>query len=350
MCSLMNYQKHFSRVLCVAGIGMLAAIGLSQTASAAKPYKIVKSSQTMGTGGLDYVYADNDGRRLYVPRGNQIHVFNLDTLKPVGNITNTAGRGVAVDPKTHHGFCSSSPVTMFDTTTLEVTKRIPVQGKPDGILFEPATEKIYVMSHKAPNVTVIDARNGSIAGTIDLGGGPEQGASDAEGHVYIELEEENNIAVVDANTLKVTGRFPLPGRPGPAGLGLDAKNHILFAMCHDPQKCYILSADDGKILTTLPIAGRSDGGGFNPNTMEAFSSHKNGTLTIIKENSPTSFEVEQDVQTKDGAKTCTLDRKNNRIIVITTEQAPATAVAAGATPGGARRDGPSLLDVLVIGR
>ncbi len=35
-------------------------------------YKIVKTTQTMGTGGIDYVYADNDNRRLYVPRGNQV--------------------------------------------------------------------------------------------------------------------------------------------------------------------------------------------------------------------------------------------------------------------------------------
>ena len=40
---------------------------------------------------------------------------------------------------------------------------------------------------------------------------------------------------------------------------------------------------------------------FNPATMEAFSSHGNGTMTIVKENSPTSFAVEQDLQTMTGA-------------------------------------------------
>ena len=48
----------------------------------------------------------------------------------------------------------------------------------------------------------------------------------------------------------------------------------------------ILSATDGKILTTLPLAGASDGAVFNPQTMEAFSSHGNGTLTVVKENEP----------------------------------------------------------------
>ena len=102
--------------------------------------------------------------------------------------------------------------------------------------------------------------------------------------------------------------------------------------------------------------------------MEAFSSQGDGTLTIVKENrSPTDFAVEQTVQTKSRAKTCTLDAKNNQIVLITTEPTPAgaTAAAAPATPpatmtnqpaGGARRggrggnNGPSMLDILVVGR
>ena len=347
----------------VAGIGMLASGVFAQPTPNAKPYKIVNTTQTMGTGGIDYVYADNDGRRLYVPRGSQIMVFDLDTLKSAGSITNARARGVAVDPKSNRGFCSSSPVVMWDTKTLETIKTIHVEGGPDGILFEPLTERIYVFSHRAPNATVIDGKDGIVVGTIDLGGAPEQAQSDGKGHLYVDLEDKNIVAVVDVNTLKVTARYELGEKgDGPAGLGFDAKNHILFAMCHS-QNCVILNADDGKILATLPIGNGTDGGGFNPATMEAFSSQRDGTLTIIKENSPASFEVVQNVQTKQGAKTCTLDTKNNQIILITLErpEAPATPppiVATGTNqPGGGRRggrgggnNGPAMLDVLVVGR
>jgi len=333
----------------------------AHAASAADPYKVLKTSQVPGSGAIDYVYADNDGRRLYVPRGTQVLVFDLDTLKSVGAITNARARGVAVDPKSHHGFCSSSPVVMWDTTTLQEIKRIDVKGRPDAIAFEPATERIYVMSHSQPNATVIDSKDGSIVGTIDLGGAPEQSASDGQGHLYVALEDKDNIAVVDTKALKVTAHYDLAGKGGgPAGLGLDAKNRIIFAFCHEPATAVILSADDGKILATLPIGKGNDSGGFNPHTMEAFSSQGDGTLTIIKENSPTSFEVEQTVKTKSRAKTCTLDAKNDHIVLITTESAPASAQTAPATPpaggepAGTRRravaGGPNLLDILVVGR
>jgi DNA-binding beta-propeller fold protein YncE len=340
-----------------SALGGILLVGvLAQSAHADDPYKVLQISQTNGTGGIDYVYADNDARRLYVPRGNQILVFDLDTLKSVGAISGSGGHGVAVDTKTHHGFSSKNPLTMFDSVTLEKIKDIKVDGRPDGIFSEPATGKIYVLSHAQPNVTVLDPRDGSTAGTIDLGGAPEQGASDGNGHVYIDLEDQDQIAVVDANAMKCTGHYSLGGKGGgPGGLGLDVKNHILFAMCHEPATCVILNADDGKILASLPIGNGTDNGAFNPATMEAFSSQRDGTLTVIKEKSPTSFEVEQNVSTKPGAKTCALDTKNNRVVLIAIEpltgQQPAPPPGADPSrPARRRFNGPGLLDIIVVGR
>jgi DNA-binding beta-propeller fold protein YncE len=352
----MNSPKSICGFLLMAGMGLLAVRGLAESSPDAKPYRVLNTVQMMGSGAIDYVYADNDGRRLYVPRGDQVLVFELDTLKSVGAIPNARARGAAVDPKSHHGFCSSSPVVMWDSQSLETIKTIAVQGRPDGILFEPATQRIYVFSHSQPNATVIEAKDGSVVGTIDLGGAPEQAASDGQGHLYVDLEDKDQIAVVDVNTLKVTAHYELGGKGGgPGGLGLDIKNHILFAFCHNPATAVILNAQDGTILATLPIGRGTDGGGFNPHTMEAFSSQGDGTLTIIKENSPTSFEVVQTVQTKPRAKTCTLDTKKDQIILITTEPAPGAPPAATATaaPGGGprgARGGPGLLDILVVGR
>src|SRR4029077_3261853 len=123
---------------------------------------------------------------------------------------------------------------------------------------------------------------------------------------------------------------------GLAGLALDVKNQVLFVACRNsgtaqsgmPQPVMvILNATNGTIITTLPLAGSSDGAVFNPATMEAFSTHGNGTLTVVKENSPTSFEVEQTLQTMMGAKTLTLDTKTNHILTMAAEYGPAPAPA-----------------------
>ena len=94
-------------------------------------------------------------------------------------------------------------------------KTIEVQGRPDGILLEPMTERIYVFSHSQPNATVIDSKDGSVVSTIDLGGAPEQAASDGKGRLYVDLEDKDKVTVVDTKTLKVTAHYDLAGKGMP---------------------------------------------------------------------------------------------------------------------------------------
>lgn len=341
----------FSRL--APALALLAGPLLAQDSTA--PYKILDTTQLMGTGRIDYVYADNDGRRIYVPRGEQTLVFDLDSHKYIGAIAGIGGHGVAIDTASHHGFASGAQIGMFDTQSLQKIKSIPVQGRPDGILLEPLTDRVYIFSHQAPSITVLDPKDGSVVGTVEVGGAMEQAQSDGRGKLYADIEDEKKIAVVDVKTLKVITKFDLGDSAGePGGLGLDIKNHILFAMCAKPDVCLVLNADDGKVLATLPIGRGTDNGGFNPATMEAFSSQRDGTLTVIKETSPASFAVAQTVQTRAGCKTCSFDTKNNRIVLICTEAMPQAAPPvdqpAGERRAGRARGGPGFLDVLFVGR
>ena len=342
----MQRRRFFVPALWLAFLGAAAA--------QSGPYQVEKKVKVGGAGGFDYVYADAANRRLYIPRSGQgarITVFDLDTLQPVGEIPDASAHGAAVSPQSNHGFGSSNPVVMWDAKTLAPIKRIDVQGRPDGIKYDAFNNRVYVFSHVAPNATVIDAADGSVVGTIDLGGAPEEAASDGKGHIYVNLEDKGSIAVVDAKTLSVTGKYDLNGKGGGcAGLAMDVKNEILFATCRFPQAMVILNAKDGSIITTLPIGQGTDGAAFNPATMEAFSSQGDGTLTIVKENSPTSFAVEQTLETMPSAKTLTLDSKTNRILLIAAEfGAPATAPP----PGRGRGRGPMMPDsftILVAGK
>ncbi len=340
-------------VLFIAGC-TLASIAMPLGAVADGPYKLLKTARVGGAGGFDYVYADSANRRLYVPRTGtapRISVFNLDTLEAAGEIADVNARGAVVDPKSAHGFASSKPVTMWDARTLARIKTIDVQGNPDGIMLDPFNARVWVFSHAMPHATVIDAASGDVVGTLDLGGAPEQAATDGNGHVYVDIEDKANVAVVDARTLQVTAHYAFGEQAQvPAGLALDAEHHVLFAACRNPATIVVLNADTGAVLATLPIGAGVDGAAFNPATGEAFSSQGDGTLTVIREKSPTSFEVEQTVTTQASAKTMTLDTKTNRVFLIAAEFGPAAAPPSG---GGRAGRGPMIPDsfsILVVGR
>ena len=340
-----------SSVLYAAGLVMLLLTGLPQLTLADGPYKVSKVVKAGGEGTFDTAFADVEARRLYIPRKNpgRITVFNLDTLEPVGEIPDAAANGVVIDPKSGHGFASSKPVTMFDAKTLKTIKTIDVQGGPDAILFDPFSQRVFIFSHTAPNATVINAVDGSVLGTIDLGGEPEQAATDRNGRVYVDVRDKNDIAVIDARTLTVAARYSVAPNGGRcSGLAMDVKNRILFAGCRMPQTMVILNAADGKILDTLPIGSTADSAIFNPQTNEAYSAQIDGTLTIIKENSPTSFAIEQTVQTKDSAKQMVWDSKTNRILLFAADFLPPTGPPRAGVAGYGGKMVPDSFSILVV--
>src|SRR2546426_2803617 len=361
-------MRRFYLVVAVA-IAMFAPIGLAQHAG---PYKVLKTARVGGEGGWDYIYADVAGRRLYIPRRGtppnaapavqtRLTIFNVDTLEPIGEIAGVGGNGAAVDPKSGHGFTSSKPVSMFDTKTMTLIKTIDVgTAQPDGIYFDPFNDRVYVFSHPTKDAIVIDSKDGTVLGTIDLGGVPEQGVGDGKGMLYVVMQDpQGSVTVVDAKTMKATAHYPFGDIGGCNGLALDVKNRVLFAACArsgnppavPPQpKMVIMSANNGKILATLPLAGGSDGAVFNPATMEAFSTHGNGTLTVVKEKNPTTFEVEQNLQTMNGARTITFDSKTQHIFTMSDERGPAPPPPPGGGRGARGAPIPGSFTILMIGK
>jgi hypothetical protein len=372
--------------MAILGVALACAVAIG-SAQSAGPYKVLKTAKVGGEGNWDYIYADVAGRRLYIPRRapaapagaegaapsavrTRLTIFSLDTLEPAGEIDGVGGNGAAVDPKSGHGFTSSKPVSMFDTKAGKLMKTIDVADgvQPDGILFDPFNQHVYVFSHPTKDATVIDAKDGTNLGRVDLGGVPEEGVSDGKGTVYVVMQDaQGGVAVVDAKTMKTTNHFAFGDKGGGCnGLALDVKNQVLFAACArsgaettqppppgPPQALHpqmvVLSAKDGHIFTTIPLPAGSDGAMFNASTMEAYSTEGNGTLTVVKETSPTSFELEENLPTMNFARTIAFDSKTNHIFTMADERGPAPPTP----PGGRAGRGavvPGTFTILMIGK
>jgi len=320
------------------------------------PYKVLQTVKVGGDGGFDYVTADSAARRLYVARSGpsgSLHVYDLDTLAQVGEIPNVSAHGAVVDEKYQRGFATSKPVVMFDAKTLAVIKTLDVQGNPDGYVGDAVEHRVYILSHATPNVTVLDAADGAVLGTIDVGGAPEQGALDGHGHLFIDVEDKGAIAVVDTKTMKLTATYDLAGQGGGAGcagLAYDSAKKLLFAACRDKKSMIVVNPENGRILGTLPNGAGTDGVVYNAKTGEVFSSQGDGTLTIFKAKSATEFGLVQTVLTPVRAKTLTLDEKTGHILLITAEFGPA--------PAGADANGrparppmvPGTFEIVVVGK
>ncbi len=298
-----------------------------------------------GDGSFDLLAVDAATGRLYLSHGTVVQVVDTRTGKLVGTVPDTNGvHGIALAPDVNKGYVScgkDNAVAIFDLKTLAVLARVPVTGtNPDAILYEPGTQRVFAFNGRSNNATVIDARTDAVVGTVALDGKPELGVCDGAGQVFVNLEDKSLINVVDAKTLKVVHQWPLAPGEEPTGLAIDTANHRLFIGCHN-QLMVIASAEDGKVITTLPIGERVDGVGFDAGLKRAYSSNGDGTLTVVEEQDKDKFAVLENVATQWGAKTLAVDGSTHQVFLPVAEYGEAPAATA-TIPSRARRSSPDL--------
>ena len=295
---------------------------LFATASLAAPpsgYHIIKKVTVPGTGGWDYVTVDEAARRVYIAHATQVEVLDADSLELVGTIPNTPGvHGVAIASEFGRGFITagkSDSVIIFDLKTLKKLDEVRVGKKPDAIIYDPATKHVFVMNGESDSATVINAADGKVVGTIDLGGGPEFAVADGKGNVYINLEEKAETVHIDSKTLKVLHHWPLaPGKTATA-LAFDPQTRRLFAGCRGGQLMVVLDADSGKVITTAPIGERVDAAAYDPATKLVFQSTGDGKVTIFHQDSADKYTLLENFVTNPGSKTMGLDPKTHNLFV-----------------------------------
>ena len=294
--------------------------------SSSTQYHLVKKVTLGGEGAWDCLIFDSRTHRLYVSRSTHVMVVDADSGKVVGDIPNTAGvHDIALVNELGKGFTSNgreSTVTVFDLKTLKPLKQIPVGKNPDIIIYDPASKRVFSFNGASNDATAIDPRSETVAGTIALDGRPEFAVADERGHVFVNLEDKSQVVKFDSRNLKVEARWPLSPGEEPTGLALDRKHSRLFVACAN-KLMVVMNADDGKVLTALPIGSSVDGAEFDPKTDLAFSPNGDGTLTVIHEDTPEKFSVLANVATQKGARTMTLDPKTHRVFLVTAEFGPA---------------------------
>lgn len=286
-----------------------------------------------GPGGWDYLTVDTTFHRLYVSHATRVHVIDLDLKKVVGEIPNTPRvHGIDLAPELRRGFISNggdSSVTVFELKTDSTLANVKVTGSnPDAILYDPSSHRLFTFNGRSSNATAIDAQSLKVIGTIPLDGKPEFAVSDSKGRIYVNIEDKSVIAVIDPQALKVVAQWPLAPLQEPSAMAIDRKNRRLFVGGRNNLMA-VVDADNGGVVTTLPIGSGIDAAAFDPFTHLAFGSNGDGTLTVINEEGPTKFSVVGNVKTERGARTMALDERTHRLYLSVGTRPDSTGTVKG---------------------
>jgi hypothetical protein len=343
---------NMAAVLAVAA-AILVICGTAAKRAAAVPaggpsgYHVIKSIPIPGDTGWDYLTVDSEARRVYVSRGTHVVVLDADSYEIVGDIPDTQGvHGIALARDLGRGFVSdgrANTATIFDLKTLKTLGTVNTGKNPDAIVYDGVSQRVFTLNGASKDTTAINAADGTVLGTLPLGGKPEFAVADGKGNIYVNIEDTSELVQFDARTLKELHRWPLKPAEGPSGLAMDLQHRRLFSGC-DGKMMPVTDADNGKIVATVTIGDGVDATAFDPGTQLAFSSNGEGTLTVVHEDSPDKYSVLENVPTKKSARTMGLDLKTHNVFL---PAADFDAPAAGERRGKMK---PGSFVLLVVGK
>lgn len=314
-----------ARILAVLALSLVLAATMN-----AQQYKVGSRIPLSGDEGWDYLLADATSRQLYVSHGTEVQVVNMDTGKQVASIGGMKRiHGIALAHDLDKGFITDGGdnlVVVFNLKTNAVTQKIKAGENPDAVLYEPTAKRIYAFNGRSESATVIDASADKVVKTIPLSGKPEFSATDGKGNVYVNIETKNSLVRLDAAGNK-KDEWPLSSCDEPSGLAMDAAGRRLFSVCSN-KTMVVTDADSGKQVAKVAIGEGPDAAAYDSEAKLAFSSNGEGTLTVVKQESPDKYTVVQNLTTEPRARTMALDAKTHKIYLSTAELGPAPAASA----------------------
>ncbi|WP_100430587.1 YncE family protein [Flavobacterium sp. 1] len=286
-------------------------------------YKLAKKINITGNEGWDYLTVDDVNQHLFVSHGNVVNVVDLKSNKTIATIPDTKGvHGIAIANDLSKAFITDgkdNAVTIVNLKTFELIEKVAIEGqKPDAVLYDQFSQKVFTYNANTNDATVMDAITNKVVKTIPLGGKPEFSVTNTKGLIYVNIEDKNEIKTIDAAKLEVIATWSIAPGDEPSGLAIDLESNRLFSVCGN-KLMIVVDASSGKVIKTLPIGDGCDGVAFDAKKKLVFSSNGEGTITVVKEQNANKFSVLETVKTQKGARTIAVNKTSGDLYLTTAD-------------------------------
>jgi DNA-binding beta-propeller fold protein YncE len=292
---------------------------LDPVSAAAQQWHLTKTVDLGSPGRWDFVHLDPSGQRVYVAHGDKVSIVDVRTGTLVGAVGPIDGaHDAVVVPQLGRLYVdngTTGKVSIFDSKTLKRLGEIPAKPDTDAMAYDEDTGILIVSDGDSGFATLIDPRTNDVLTTVKIGPGAEGIATDGEGHAFINISDAREMVRVSVKRGVVDRHWPLKECESPHGLAIDRAAGRLFVSCHN-DLMLVVKESDGGIVARIAIGHGSDGAAFDPARKLAFSSNKDGTVSVVAELGHDRYKPLAPIETQPGAATMAEDPRTGRIYVV----------------------------------
>lgn len=306
---------------------------------------------------------DDSGTVGFVSDGpaNRVRIFDRRSLQIVASAaTGPNPRAIVYEPLTKLVFAiCADPITESTLALVQAGGAGPAQTASQGRPARPtgrtaaansAASRSQSNSEIASMISVIDSSTNKTLGHVLVPGKLGFALADGRGEVYINVVDRNLVTHFNAQSLlaqlqqragtnhvenvpildwsdsrgyntQFESRLQwlrLGGCQNPKSLAIDGDHLRLFAAC-DNQKLEVINTGTGDLVATLPIGAGTDAIGYDAQRGLIYTSNGGGlgSVTIIRQDVADSYNVIQELPTKQRARTLAVNPTNGEVYLVT---------------------------------
>jgi DNA-binding beta-propeller fold protein YncE len=315
-------------VLAAAGIlighGSKSVVAQTQTRELL-PLQLEEQIPVPGVAGrLDHFTADAKRRRLFVSAlgNNSLEVIDVFAGRVIHSIKGLAQpQGPLYVPgvdKLYVANAEDGKVRVYDGATYTLRKTIDFGKDPDNMRYDETSKTVFVgFGEDDGGIAMIDPKTDERVGKVyKTEGHPESFQVEASGgHIFVNVPDAGNVVEsIDRKTGTAT-KWPLEGLRANYAMALNEEDHRLFTITRKTPMMVVLNTETGNEVTRLRAAGECDDVFFDASRKRIYVIGAEGFISVFQQNDPNHYELSANVPSGIGIRTGYFFTKRDRFYV-----------------------------------
>jgi DNA-binding beta-propeller fold protein YncE len=276
-------------------------------------------------GRIDHLSVDVKGQRLFISAlgNNTVEVIDIKAGKRVKTISGLQEpQGVLYVPANDRLYVANAKdgsVRIFDGSSYALLKTLEYGDDADNLRYDSGRKRVYV-GYGSGALGEIDDE-GNKAGEVKLDVHPESFQLEKDSpRIYVNLPKSRKIAVLDREKRAILATWPIGIALANYPMALDQADHRLFVVTRFPARLLIFDTTTGKTIQRLPAVGDCDDVFYDPNRKRIYASGGDDGISVFEQQDPDHYRESARMNTVKGARTSFFSPELDRLFLAVRRQ------------------------------
>ena len=275
-------------------------------------------------GRLDHFTADVKRKRLFVSAlgNNTVEVIDTFAGRVIRSIKGLSQpQGPLYVPgfdKLYIANAENGKMNVYDGATYTLKKTIDFGTDPDNVRYDPASKKIFVgFGEEDGGIAMVDPATDERVGKVyKTEGHPESFQIEASGeHIYANVPDAGMVVESIDRKTGAVAKWPLEGLKGNYAMALNEEDHRLFTVTRKTPMLVVFDTQTGNEVARLRAAGECDDVYFDASRKRIYVIGGEGIISVIEQKDPDHYELVANVPSAVGIRTGFFYSKRDRLYV-----------------------------------